>query len=287
MSIISKTGDYLRLIKFSHSVFALPFAFTGALMAAGGMPGIRQIFWITCAMIGARTGAMGLNRIIDRKIDAINPRTAKRELPMEVMKTLEASLFTILALAVFVVSAYQLNRLCFLLSPAVLLVLLLYPYTKRFTSLSHIVLGLALSFAPLGAWIAIRGSIDIDILPLSFAVLFWVAGFDIFYALQDINFDKDHGLYSVPSRFGIKTSFLIARCFHVMTVLLLMSLVPLFGLGAVYIAGIAVASALLIYEHLIVKPHDLHRIDMAFFNMNGYISVTVFACTLLDYLIMK
>ncbi len=285
MSLINKTADYLRLIKFSHSIFALPFAFTGALIAADGIPELRQIFWITLAMIGARTGAMGMNRIIDRKIDALNPRTEKRELPRGVMSTLEASVFTTLAFAVFLLAAYQLNPLCFSLSPLAILVLLLYPYTKRFTSLSHVVLGLALSFAPFGAWIAVRGSIDMEVLPLSFAVLLWVAGFDIFYALQDLEFDRAHGLYSIPSRLGVGTSILLARIFHVTTILLLMSLVPISGLGGLYLSGIVIASALLLYEHLLVKPHDLSRIDMAFFNMNGYISITIFVFTLLDYLV--
>jgi 4-hydroxybenzoate polyprenyltransferase len=285
MSLINKTADYLRLIKFSHSIFALPFAFTGALVAADGIPELRQIFWITLAMIGARTGAMGMNRIIDRKIDALNPRTEKRELPRGVMSTIEASIFTMLAFAVFLLAAYQLNPLCFSLSPLAILVLLIYPYTKRFTSLSHVVLGLALSFAPFGAWIAVRGRIDIEVLPLSFAVLLWVAGFDIFYALQDLEFDRTHGLYSIPSRLGLGTSLLLARIFHITTILLLMSFVPISGLGGLYLSGIVIASALLLYEHLLVKPHDLSRIDMAFFNMNGYISITVFVFTLLDYMV--
>jgi 4-hydroxybenzoate polyprenyltransferase len=285
MSLINKTADYLRLIKFSHSIFALPFAFTGALIAAGGIPELKQIFWITLAMIGARTGAMGVNRIIDMKIDALNPRTEKRELPRGVMSTLEASIFTTLAFAVFLLAAYMLNPLCFSLSPLAILVLLLYPYTKRFTSLSHVVLGLALSFAPLGAWIAVRGSINIEVLPITLAVLLWVAGFDIFYALQDLEFDRTHGLYSIPSRLGVGTSLLLARIFHVTTILLLMSLVPIFDLGGIYLAGIVISAILLLYEHLLVKPSDLSRIDMAFFNMNGYISITVFVFTLFEYLV--
>ena len=228
MSFINKTADYLRLIKFSHSVFALPFAFTGALTAAGGIPELRQILWVTVAMVGARTGAMGANRIVDRKIDALNPRTEDRELPRGVMSTVEASLFTLLAFAIFLLAAYKLNHLCFSLAPLVIIVLLLYPYTKRFTSLSHVVLGLSLSFAPFGAWVAVRGSIDMEALPLSLAVLFWVAGFDVFYALQDLEFDRDQGLYSIPSRFGLDRSLLLARLFHIIAVLLLLSIIPLF-----------------------------------------------------------
>jgi len=284
MSILRKTSDFLRLIKFSHSVFALPFAFTGALIAAGGIPSLRQIIWITVAMVGARTVAMGLNRIIDSKIDALNPRTKEREIPKGVIKTNEALFYTLSALAVFIFAAYKLNPLCLKLSPLAVFVVAAYPYAKRFTSLSHLILGLALSFAPLGAWVAIRGSLDAAILPLSFAVLFWVAGFDIFYAMQDMEFDRRHALFSIPSRFGIKKSILLAKFFHLITVLLLLSLIPIFNMRGFYLAGVLIAAALLIYEHLLVKPDDLSRIDMAFFNMNGYISITLFLFTLLDYL---
>lgn len=284
MQIFKKIIDYLRLIKFSHSIFAIPFAFTGAVIAAGGIPALRQIFWITIAMIGARSGAMGLNRIIDRKIDALNPRTKERELPKGIIKTWEAVIFTSISLMVFVISAYRLNPLCFKLSPLAIIVILIYPYTKRFTSLSHVILGLALSLAPLGAWIAIRGTIDLEIIPLSIAVLFWVAGFDIFYALQDIDFDRGFGLYSIPSRFGISKSIWIARLFHIITIIMLLSLIPIHNLNGFYIIGVITATAILIYEHSIVKPSDLRRLNIAFFNMNGYLSITVFLFTLLDYI---
>lgn len=284
MQIFKKIIDYLRLIKFSHSIFAIPFAFTGAVLAAGGIPALRQIFWITIAMIGARSGAMGLNRIIDREIDALNPRTKERELPKGIIKTWEAVIFTSISLMVFVISAYRLNPLCFKLSPLAIIVILIYPYTKRFTSLSHVILGLALSLAPLGAWIAIRGTIDLEIIPLSIAVLFWVAGFDIFYALQDIDFDRGFGLYSIPSRFGISKSIWIARLFHIITIIMLLSLIPIHNLNGFYIIGVITATAILIYEHSIVKPSDLRRLNIAFFNMNGYLSITVFLFTLLDYI---
>jgi 4-hydroxybenzoate polyprenyltransferase len=283
MLLIGKTADYLRLIKFSHSVFALPFAFTGALLAAGGIPELNRIVWITVAMVGARTGAMGINRIIDRKIDALNPRTEMREIPRGVMSALEASLFTLVAFVVFVFAAYKLNRLCFMLSPLAILVVVAYPYTKRFTSLSHVVLGLALSFAPFGAWVAVRGSVDVEMFILSLEILFWVAGFDIFYALQDMEFDRSHGLYSIPGRLGVRASFILARIFHFITVVLLISLIPVFDLGTIYLAGVIISAALLLYEHMIVKPSDLSRLDMAFFTMNGYISITVFLFTLLHY----
>ena len=285
MALFKKITDYLRLIKFSHSIFALPFAFTSALIAANGVPTFSQIFWITVAMVGGRTGAMGMNRIIDRKIDALNPRTKNRELPRGVIKTGEAFIFTIIAFALLLFAAYKLNPLCLKISPIVLLVLFTYSYTKRFTWLSHIVLGTALSLAPLGAWIAIKGTFDFQILPLCFAVMFWVAGFDVFYAMQDIDFDKKHGLYSIPSAFGIKTSLWIARLFHLITIAMLLGLIPIFNLGALYLFGVLIASALLLYEHSLVKPADLSKLDMAFFNMNGYISITISVFTLMNYLI--
>ena len=285
MSLFKKITDYLRLIKFSHSVFALPFAFTSALIAANGIPTFSQIFWITVAMVGGRTGAMGMNRIIDRKIDALNPRTKNRELPRGVIKTGEAFIFTIIAFALLLFAAYKLNPLCLKISPIVLLVLFTYSYTKRFTWLSHIVLGTALSLAPLGAWIAIKGTFDFQILPLCFAVMFWVAGFDVFYAMQDIDFDKKHGLYSIPSAFGIKTSLRIARLFHLITIAMLLGLMPIFNLGVFYLFGVLIASALMLYEHSLIKPADLSKLDMAFFNMKGYISITIFIFTLMNYLI--
>jgi 4-hydroxybenzoate polyprenyltransferase len=285
MPFLKKVADYLRLIKFSHSVFALPFAFTSALFAAGGIPTLREIFWITVAMVGGRSGAMGMNRIIDRKIDALNPRTKDRELPRGVIKTWEAAVFTALAFATLSLAAYMLNPLCFKLSPLVILVLCTYSYTKRFTWLSHIVLGTALSLAPLGAWIAIKGTFNLQILPLCFAVAFWVAGFDVLYGLQDIDFDKTQGLYSIPSRFGITKSLWISRMFHLITIVMLLSLIPIFDLSGIYLLGVLIASVLLIYEHSLVKPYDLSRLNMAFFNMNGYISITVFAFTLINYLL--
>lgn len=278
-------SDFLRLIKFSHSVFALPFAFTGALIAAGGIPSLRNIIWVTVAMVGARTGAMGLNRIIDSRIDALNPRTKEREIPKGVIKRGEALFYTLLALAVFIFAAYKLNPLCLKLSPLAVFVVALYPYAKRCTSMSHLILGLALSFAPFGAWVAVKGSLDAAILPLSLAVLFWVAGFDIFYAMQDMEFDRQHSLYSMPSRFGISNSIRLAKLFHLITILLLLSLIPIFNMKGFYLAGVIIAAVLLIYEHSLVKPDDLSRIDMAFFNMNGYISITLFLFTLLDYLL--
>jgi 4-hydroxybenzoate polyprenyltransferase len=284
MPFSQKVIDYLRLIKFSHSIFALPFAFTSALIAAEGIPAISKIFWITIAMVGGRSGAMGMNRIIDRKIDALNPRTKNRELPRGIIKTRDALLFTGLAFVLLVLAASMLNPLCLIISPLVLLVLITYAYTKRFTWLSHGALGLALSLAPLGAWIALKGTFDLHILPLCFAVLFWVAGFDVLYGLHDIDFDRKHRLHSIPGRFGIKNSLWISRIFHFITIVLLLSLVPIFQLTVPYIVGVFIASALILYEHSLVKPNDLSKLDIAFFNMNGYISVTIFVFTLMNYL---
>lgn len=283
-SISEKIVLYLRMIKFPHSVFALPFAFTGAIMAAGGIPSPGKIFWITLAMVGARSGAMGLNRIIDREIDRANPRTRNRELPRGVIMVSEAVLFTIVSFALLILSAYMLNPLCLKLSPVAIIVLFLYSYTKRFTWATHFVLGLALSAAPLGAWIAIRGTFDAEILPITVAIVFWLAGFDTLYALQDIDFDKAHGLYSIPKRFGIRKALFLARTFHLISFLLLCLSGILFKLEILYWLGMAVVAGMLIYEHSLVKEDDLSRLDIAFFNMNGYISMTVFVFTLLDYI---
>ena len=282
--IVKKITNYLRLIKFSHSIFALPFAFTSALIAADGVPSTYQILWITVAMVSGRSGAMGMNRIIDRRIDALNPRTENREIPKGVVKTHEALIFTVIAFTLLVFAAYKLNPLCLRISPMFVLVLLIYSYTKRFTWLCHIILGIALALAPLGAWIAVRGDFDFKILPLCLAVMFWVAGFDALYGLQDIDFDKRHGLYSIPSIFGIKASLWTARIFHLMTIALLLSLIPLFNLSGIYLLGVIIASGLLLYEHAMVKSTDLSKLNIAFFNMNGYISITVFVFTLFNYL---
>lgn len=272
------------MIKFSHSIFALPFAFTGAILAAQGLPTASQILWITIAMVGARSGAMGLNRLIDKNIDALNPRTANRELPKGVLKSGHVIAFVIGSFAALFVAAWQLNPFCVKLYPVAVAVLFAYSYTKRFTWLSHLVLGVALSLAPLGAWVAIRGTLDWAPAPLLLAVACWVAGFDILYALQDLEFDKKSGLFSIPAIFGVEKSIWIARLLHLATVGLLASLFFIFPLGLPYLIGVFLAAVLLLYEHTLVKANDLSRINVAFFNMNGYISITVFLFTLLSYL---
>ena len=287
-SLLAKLTTLLEMIKFSHTVFAFPFALMGVVLASlesGSAPSFGQVFWVCLAMVGARTGAMGLNRIIDARIDAENPRTAERHLPAGKVHPLEAWLLVLGAFALLLVAAWMLNPLCLMLAPVAIFFLALYSFCKRFTAMAHLVLGICLAAAPIGAWIALRGDVGWPVMVLGFAVLFWVAGFDIFYALQDYQYDRDKGLFSIPSRFGIERSFLIVRGFHVMMVALLLALVFSRGLGAIYLVGVMVVAGLLIYEHLLVRPDDLTRLDAAFFNMNGYISVTIFLFTLVDALV--
>ncbi|HXX56411.1 MAG TPA: UbiA-like polyprenyltransferase [Thermodesulfovibrionales bacterium] len=276
---------YLRMIKFSHSVFALPFAFTGALFAASGVPPLPKVFWIIIAMVGARSGAMGLNRIIDSRIDKENPRTRGREIPSGKISIRDAAFFTAISLVILEIAAYNLNALCLKLSPLALSLLILYSYSKRFTWMSHFLLGIAISLAPLGAWIAVRGTIDMAIFPLTVTVVFWLAGFDVLYALQDTEFDRSKGLYSIPQRFGLKKALFLSRSFHGMAMSFLIYSGLIFGRGVFYWIGIVVVAGLFIYEHSLVKSDDLSKLDVAFFTMNGYISVAVFLATLADYLI--
>lgn len=282
--MIERISAYLRMIRFSHSIFALPFAFTAALIAKEGLPSLRQALWIAIAMVSARSGAMGINRIIDRRIDLANPRTAIREIPQGKISVEAAMAFSIISFAMLVFAAYMLNPLCLKLAPIAVAAVVLYSYTKRITWLSHIALGIAISGSTVGAWIAVRGSFTADILPLALSVVFWIAGFDILYALQDIEFDRSHGLYSIPLKFGIKNSLLMSRILHTFTLCLLGLTGFIFSLGVFFWIGLLVAAMLFIYEHSILRHNDLSRLDTAFFNMNGYISVTVFASTFLNYL---
>src|SRR5215469_4762047 len=266
----------LEMIKFEHSVFALPFALVGALLAAraaGGLPAWRQIAWIIVAMVAARSAAMTMNRIVDLDYDRRNPRTANRALPTGQLSVGFAWTFTIVASALFVIAAWQLNSLALELSPVALAILLLYSYTKRFTSWSHFVLGFCLGISPAAAWIAMRGSLDWRMLILCAAVTLWVGGFDVLYACQDIDFDRKVGLYSIPKRFGVATSLLISRLMHVATTALLIWLAASFGLPWPAWAGIVVVAALLAYEHSLVRADDLRRLNAAFFTVNGYISL--------------
>ena len=272
----SRIRIVLEMIRFEHSVFALPFALVGALLAArarGGLPTWRQIVWIIIAMVGARSAAMTMNRIADIDYDRRNPRTANRALPTGELSVGFAWMFTLAASALLVVAAWQLNPLALKLSPVALAFLFAYSYTKRFTSWSHIVLGFCLGISPAAAWIAIRGSLDWRMLVLCAAVTLWVAGFDVLYACQDIAFDKAAGLYSVPKRFGVARALQLARGMHLVMVGLLIWLAWTFTLSWPAWAGIVVVAALLMYEHSLVKPNDLSKINAAFFTVNGYISL--------------
>jgi 4-hydroxybenzoate polyprenyltransferase len=283
--VLKKIQLYLKMIKFSHSVFALPFAFTSAVIAADGLPSLHKVFWIAVAMVSARSGAMGLNRVIDRKMDALNPRTRVREIPSGKIRAGEALAFSVISLCLMVFSAYMLNPLCLKLSPVAIAVLVLYSFTKRVTWAAHMVLGLALSLAPLGAWVAVRGALDAEAIPLTLAVLFWLPGFDIIYALLDLEFDRSHGIFSIPARFGVGKALVVSRVFHALSWGCLVLTGVIFDLGVLYWLGIIIVAGLFVYEHSLVKPDDLSRLDMAFFNMNGYISVTIFLFTSLDILI--
>lgn len=282
--IISKISIFLEMIKFSHTIFALPFALTGALLAAGGFPTIYQTFWIIMAMVGARTAAMAMNRLIDARIDALNPRTAIRAIPAGHIGKGLTLFFIIAATALMIFAAKMLNPLCLKLSPIAFFFLLLYSYCKRFTALAHVVLGICLAAAPIGAWIAIRGTIDAPALVLGAVVLFWVAGFDILYALQDLEFDLSTGLHSIPVLLGVNGSLQAARIFHLIMIALLFTLFTLMQLGTFFLVGILAAVAMLLYEHWLLKDGDLDKLDAAFFNMNGYISVAIVLFTAADVL---
>jgi len=283
--MLNRIRIILEMIKFEHTIFALPFAFTGALMAARGLPSWDRVLWITVAMVGARSAAMGFNRWADRKIDAKNPRTKERALPRGLVTPTQVVVFTALSSALLVYAAYRLNTLSFALSPVALAIVFFYSYTKRFTFLSHAFLGLAISGAPLGAWIAVTGRLEAPALVLGGAVLFWLLGFDVLYALQDKDFDRNAGLHSIPQRFGTRRSLWISRAAHAAAMAALFSLYGQLGLGWWYLCGVVIALCLIIYEHTLVKEGDLSKLDIAFFNMNGYISVTIFVFTLLDFLV--
>jgi len=275
----------LEMIKWEHSIFALPFALCGAMLAAGGVPAWHQLAWIIVAMISARSAAMAFNRVADAAIDAANPRTQTRALPTGTLTPSFVTTFVIVSCAVFVLAASQLNHLTLILSPLALAIVLLYSYTKRFTRWSHLVLGFALGIAPAAAWIAVRASLDPRILLLTAAVTFWVGGFDVLYACQDFDFDREAGLHSLPRYFGIRAALMIARLFHVIMLLLLVALVITFGLGKFAIAGVVAVAILLAYEHSLVSSHDLSKLNAAFFTMNGVISVVFFVFLAADLLV--
>jgi 4-hydroxybenzoate polyprenyltransferase len=275
----------LEMIKWEHSVFALPFALCGAMLAARGVPTVHQLVWIVVAMVAARSAAMSFNRLADASIDAANPRTRTRALPAGALTQNFVRNFTLVSCGIFVLAAWELNRLAFLLSPVALGILLLYSYTKRWTRWSHLVLGFALGIAPAAAWIAVRGSLDPRILLLTAAVTFLVAGFDALYACQDCDFDQHAGLHSIPRYCGIGNALWIARLFHLSMLVLLAVLIWIFGLGVLTMAGVFVVLLLLAYEHSLVSKDDLSKLNAAFFTMNGIIAVIFFVFLALDLLV--
>lgn len=271
---LEKLTTTLRMIKFEHTLFALPFAFLGAILAAQGVPTWDKILWITLAMVGARSAAMTFNRIVDRRIDAQNPRTASRELPSGKLTVGFAWAFFAASVALFLFAAYSLNWLAFALSPVALLSILGYSYAKRFTSLAHLLLGWSLAISPTAAWIAVRGTIDSELpILLSLVVLMWTAGFDVLYACQDFEFDRKAGLRSIPAKYGIQNSLWIARLFHFQAFIVLVLLYLVTGLGWLALAGVIAVGALLIYQHTLVKANDLSRMNAAFFTTNAFVSV--------------
>jgi 4-hydroxybenzoate polyprenyltransferase len=276
VALFRNVGITLEMIKWEHSVFALPFALCAAMLAASGVPSLRQLLWIIVCMVSARSAAMAFNRLADHAIDAENPRTKMRALPAGHLSRGFVAAFVAVACAIFVLGAWQLNRMTLLLSPVALGVVMLYSYTKRFTRWSHLVLGFALGIAPSAAWIAVRGSLDPRILILTAAVTCWVGGFDVLYACQDYDYDCGAGLHSVPRYFGIKNALLTARLLHLVMLGLLVALVLVFQLGAIGIIGVIAVAALLAYEHSLVSHDDLSKLNAAFFTMNGVISVMFF-----------
>ena len=284
MSTAVTARRFVSLVKFEHTVFALPFAFVGAILAAGGVPSAQTLGWVTLAMVGARSLAMALNRLIDAEIDARNPRTAAREIPSGLLSRAQVIGFCVLSLAVFLIAAWQLDPIVRWLWPIPVLAFVIYPYTKRFTWLCHLVLGLSTGLAPLGAWLAVSGDADPAPFMLWAAVALWIGGFDVIYATTDVDFDRREGLKSLPARFGIAPALMVTRVAHLLAVCLLIAVGVTLGLGPLYYLGLAVVAALLGYENSIVHPDDLSRVNVAFFTLNGVISVVFLAGVLADAL---
>ncbi len=275
----------LEMIKFEHTVFALPFAIMSAFIAAEGLPPLTKLGWILVAMVGARSCAMAFNRLADAEIDSQNPRTATRAIPAGLITKGAVWIFTLVSAGLLVCAAWRLNPLAFALSPVALAVIMGYSFTKRFTALSHLWLGLALSISPVGAWIAIKGQFDWTPIILCCVVLLWTAGFDIIYACQDVNFDKKHGFHSIPARIGIRWALWVSSALHVIAVLLLFGIPLLTELGLFYYIGVGIVVLIFIYEHAIVKPNDLSRVNLAFFTLNGMISLVLMALSIADILL--
>ena len=275
----------LEMIKFEHTVFALPFAIMSAFIAEEGLPPLTKLGWILVAMVGARSCAMAFNRLADAEIDSQNPRTATRAIPAGLITKGAVWFFTLVSAGLLVCAAWRLNPLAFALSPVALAVIMGYSFTKRFTALSHLWLGLALSISPVGAWIAIKGQFDWTPIILCCVVLLWTAGFDIIYACQDVNFDRKHGLHSIPARLGIRWALWVSSALHLIAVLLLFGIPLLTELGLFYYIGVGIVVLIFTYEHAIVKPDDLSRVNLAFFTLNGMISLVLMALSIADILL--
>ncbi|MEW6380598.1 MAG: UbiA-like polyprenyltransferase [bacterium] len=284
--VIDRTKTILEMIKFEHTIFALPFALLAAFLAARGWPAPRQIFWILVAMVGARSAAMSFNRLVDAPIDAQNPRTRDRAIPAGKIRRGEVILFLLISSVLFFFAAYSLNRLCLLLSPLILAILLLYSYTKRFTAGAHLVLGLCLGLSPLGGWIAVAGRADWLPVVLGAGVLLWVSGFDIIYACLDHDFDRKAKLHSIPCTFGIRAGLWISILFHLGAAVCFLVLFRMAGLGPAYLTGYAITVFFLFYQHWIVRPDDLSRANFSFFIANGIISMVLCGSAIIDILIM-
>lgn len=280
--MLNKLMSFVELVKFEHTIFALPFAYLGAILSCEGIPSLYYWIWITMAMVGARTAGMALNRLIDRFIDANNPRTQNRALPKGLIPIWQVWLLSLASFILLLFSAYNLNPLCLILSPIAVVLLVIYSWLKRWTWLSHLGLGAVLACAPIGGWLAIHGRFDIIPVILGLGVFFWAAGFDIIYSTQDVDFDKQAGLYSIPQTFGISHALLVSRLFHIFTVAALIMIGVMSSLGLYYWLGVIFTTILLIYEHGLVSPTDLSRVNQAFFTINGWISVGLFGFTIAD-----
>lgn len=286
-ALLKQTTTILEMIKFQHTIFALPFALTAMIIAAHGLPDARIIFWIIAACVFARTAAMSFNRWADRHLDSRNPRTATRAIPAGQLSARFVLIFTILSTIGFIVSAGMLNTTALLLSPIALVILLGYSYTKRFTSLAHFVLGMALALAPMGAWIAVSGSIHPTAILLGIGVMLWTAGFDLIYACQDVEIDRNEGLHSIPSRIGAHNALRLSRLLHVLAIASFLAAGQQSQSGVGYYAGITIAAILLIAEHIIVSPHDLKRINIAFFTINSWVGMAILAGTVIDQFLVR
>ena len=278
---IKRARIYLDAIKFEHTLFALPFAYLGMILASRGWPGWPIVIWTTLAMAGARTGAMAANRLIDAGLDARNPRTATRAIPQGLMSRPEMLGLATGGFALLHIAAWQLNGLALALAPVAMLAVTLYSYTKRFTWGSHWILGLVDGIAPVGGWIAVTGAFSLEAIVLALAVMFWIGGFDVLYGLQDVDFDRQHGLHSIPARFGVRKALWTTRASHAATIVMLLALGNVSNLGWPYWVGVGLIGCLLTYENLLLKPHDLSRLNIAFFNINGYIAIVALVSTIM------